>query len=199
MRIVGGRLGGRRFPGPPGNVTRPTSERVREAIASALEARDAIAERRVLDLYAGTGALGFEALSRGARSVVFVERDARVAKALEQSAAGLGVAQEIEILRADLTRERCQAEVLQRSPFGLVLMDPPYADLATAVSVLETLCERGLLAEDGVVLLEHAAKSTPIVPSALVPLSRYRYGDTAVMLLAAVAAPEVPAQGDDRT
>ncbi len=196
MRIVGGRLGGRRFPGPPGDVTRPTSERVREAIASALDARDAIAGRQVLDLYAGTGALGFEALSRGAARVLFVERDARVAKAIEQSADSLGVRSEVAILRGDLTRERCQVDVLARGPFGLVLLDPPYADLSPAIGVLETLCARGLLAEDAVVLLEHAAKSMPAVPSALVPLSRYRYGDTAVVLLAARAAPE---KGDDRT
>lgn len=193
MRIVGGKLGGRRFPGPPGNVTRPTAERVREAIASALEARDAIAGRRVLDLYAGTGALGFEALSRGASHVVFVERDVRVAKALTQSAESLGVRSEVDIINKDLTRERSQSEVLDRGPFGLVLMDPPYADLTSAVAVLEALCARGLLADDAVVLLEHAAKSTPSVPS-LVPLSRYRYGDTAVVLL---EAPAATATGDD--
>ena len=114
-----------------------------------------------------------------------------MAKALEQSAENLGVRAEIEILRADLTRERSQVDVLARGPFGLVLMDPPYADLTSAVAVLDALCARGLLADDAVVLLEHAAKSTPDVPAALVPLSRYRYGDTAVVLLAA------PAKGDD--
>jgi len=198
VRIVGGRLGGRRFPGPPGDVTRPTAERAREGIASALEARNAISGRRTLDLYAGTGALGFEALSRGARHVVFVERDARVARALQSSADSLGVRHEIEVLRLDLSRERSQAEVLKRGPFGLVLMDPPYADLTAAVALLGALCRGGLLAEDAVVLLEHAAKDTPILPVNLVPLSRYRYGDTAVVLLEASVAPEVPeAQGDD--
>ncbi len=177
---------------------------MREAIASALEARDLIADRRVLDLYAGTGALGFEALSRGAKHVVFAERDARVAKALEQSADSLGVRKEVEILRVDLTRERGQSDVLARGPFGLVLMDPPYADLTSAMAVLEALCARGLLADDAVVLLEHAAKSTPAVPlEFLLPLSRYRYGDTAVVLLApileAAVEEEAEEEGDDPT
>lgn len=184
MRIVGGRLGGRHLKSPPGNVTRPTAERVREAVASALEARDLIAGRKVLDLYAGTGALGFEALSRGASEVVFVERDPRVAKALEQSAESLGVSAEVWVLKLDLTREKSQLEVLRRAPFGLVLMDPPYADVPAALSCLGALCQGGLLADEGVVLLEHAAKNTPAFPAFLTPLSRYRYGDTAVALLA---------------
>jgi len=193
VRIVGGRLGGRRFPGPPGDVTRPTSERAREGLASALDARNAIVGRRVLDLYAGTGALGFEALSRGAAGVVFVERDARVARALQASADSLGVRSEIEVLRLDLSRARSHVEVLKRGPYGLVMLDPPYADLKSAVSVLASLCQGGLLAEDAVVLLEHAAKDTPVLPADLSPLSRYRYGDTAVVLLALA----VSVQGDD--
>ncbi len=184
MRIVGGRLGGRRFSGPPGNVTRPTAERVREAIASALEARGAIAGKRVLDLYAGTGALGLEALSRGAAHAVFVERDARVARALAESADALGVRSLIEIVRADLHRPRCHPGILALGPFGLVLIDPPYADLSASLSMLATLCAGGLLADDALVLLEHASKDTPVLPAALLPLSRYRYGDTAVTLLA---------------
>src|SRR5689334_16347957 len=91
VRIVGGRLGGRRIAPPPGNVTRPTSERVREALTSALSARGAIEGARVVDLFAGTGALGFEMLSRGASQVLFVERDARVAEHIRSAAEGLDV------------------------------------------------------------------------------------------------------------
>jgi 16S rRNA (guanine966-N2)-methyltransferase len=184
MRIVGGRLSGRRFKGPPGEVTRPTAERVREAIASALEARDLIQGRRVLDLYAGTGALGFEALSRGAESAVFVERDPRVAKALEESAQELGVREASSVLRDDLTRSRAQREVLARGPFSLVFADPPYADLARALDAIEALCAAGLLAPGGVLLLEHTSKVTPRLPNSLTELSSYRYGDSAVLMLA---------------
>jgi 16S rRNA (guanine966-N2)-methyltransferase len=183
VRIVGGRLSGRRFKGPEGNVTRPTAERVREALASALEARGLIAGARVLDAYAGTGALGFEALSRGAAHVVFVERDPRVATALRRSGESLGLTAEITIVRDDLTRPRTQREVLSRGPFDLVLSDPPYADVERAVEALQALCRAGLLAPGGVLLLEHAAKVTPRLPDEFIELSSYRYGDTAVVLL----------------
>jgi 16S rRNA (guanine966-N2)-methyltransferase len=103
MRIVGGTLGGRRIAPPSGNLTRPTSERVREALASALEARDAIADARVLDLYAGTGALGFEMLSRGAAKLVCVERDARMAEHIRRGAQSLDVSGQVEVLREDVT------------------------------------------------------------------------------------------------
>jgi 16S rRNA (guanine966-N2)-methyltransferase len=184
MRIVGGKLSGRRFKGPPGDATRPTAERVREAVASALMARGLIEGRRVLDLYAGTGALGFEALSRGAGSAVFVERDPRVAKALEASAQELGLGDVSYVLREDLSRPRALREVLARGPFSLVFADPPYADLARAIDVIEALCAASLLAADGVLLLEHSAKVTPRLPNSLTELSSYRYGDTAVLLLA---------------
>ncbi|MBP7683736.1 MAG: RsmD family RNA methyltransferase, partial [Deltaproteobacteria bacterium] len=100
MRIVGGTLGGRRFDGPPSDLTRPTSERVREALASALDARDAIRDVRVLDLFAGTGALAFEALSRGATDACLVERDPRVVKAAQQSIAALGLGERCVVVRA---------------------------------------------------------------------------------------------------
>jgi 16S rRNA (guanine966-N2)-methyltransferase len=182
MRIVGGRLGGRRLKPPPGNVTRPTAERVREALASALEARDAIVGQRALDLYAGTGALGFEMLSRGAAGVVFVESDARVAAALTQSARELGVSSEVEVLRADVGKPAAQAAIVQRGPFGLVLADPPYRDVERAIASLAGLVEAGLLADDAVLLLEHSSKGTLSLPPPFEVVSNYRYGDTAVTL-----------------
>ena len=182
MRIVGGRLGGRRLKPPTGNVTRPTSERVREALASALEARDFIAGRRVLELFAGTGALGFEMLSRGAAHVVFVEKDARMAKALSASARELDVSSDVAVLQLDVSRAAAQAQILALAPFSLVLLDPPYKDVGDAVASLEAMCSAGLLAEDAVLLLEHPAKGSLALPPAFRVLNSYRYGDTAVAL-----------------
>jgi 16S rRNA (guanine966-N2)-methyltransferase len=182
MRIVGGRFGGRRLKPPPGNVTRPTAERAREGIASALEARSAIEGQRVLDLYAGTGALGFEMLSRGAEHVVFVEKDARVARALVESAGELEVEAEVTILREDANKTAGQAAILRHAPFGLVLADPPYRDVDAAVSTLATLVSQGLLADDAVVLLEHAAKGTMRLPPEFRVMGSYRYGDTTVTM-----------------
>jgi 16S rRNA (guanine966-N2)-methyltransferase len=182
MRIVGGRLGGRRIAPPPGNVTRPTADRVREALASALAAREAIEGRRVLDLYAGTGALGFEMLSRGASHVVFVERDPRVGEHIRRTARELSVASEVEVLREDVTKAKGQAAIVARAPYGLVLADPPYRDVTQAVEAISHLCAAGLLADNAVLLLEHASKVKLELPAEFVVVSSYRYGDTAVTL-----------------
>jgi 16S rRNA (guanine966-N2)-methyltransferase len=182
MRIVGGRFGGRHLRVPIGKGTRPTAERVREAIASLLSARDAIADAQVLELYAGTGALGFELLSRGARHVVFVERDGAMAAAIKAAGDELGAASELTVLRADLSKERSQEQILARGPYSLVLADPPYADADAALAVLASLAERSLLSEGALLLLETSAKRAPSLPSAFTLLSHYRYGDTAVAL-----------------
>jgi len=184
VRIVGGSLGGRRLRAPPGEGTRPTSERVREAIASALAARGAIEGAQVLELYAGSGALGFEMLSRGAERVLFVERDPRVARLLRESAEALGVRDRVEIACEDATREKTHAAILARGPFSLVLADPPYRDVQAAVDALAALCDKGMLAPDACLLLEHGAKGAPVLPNTFDVLSHYRYGDTAVVLFA---------------
>jgi 16S rRNA (guanine966-N2)-methyltransferase len=182
MRIVGGRFGGRHVRVPVGKGTRPTAERVREAIASVLAARGAIEEARVLELYAGTGALGFELLSRGAAHVVFVEKDGSMASAIQGVASELGLVDEVTVLRADVTKERAQSDVLARGPYSLVLADPPYRDAEAALLRIAELAERGLLSEDALLLLETSAKQAPSLPVSFTLLSHYRYGDTAVAL-----------------
>ena len=131
MRVVAGLYGGRRISAPPGRDTRPTSDRVREALFSILGPLD---DERVLDLYAGSGALGIEAVSRGAASAVFVERDARALAALRRNLEGLG-------LRADVRRADVLAALSDASrrgeTYSLVLLDPPYrlaADLGVPLS-----------------------------------------------------------------
>jgi 16S rRNA (guanine966-N2)-methyltransferase len=192
IRIVGGTLGGRRLAAPPGHATRPTSERVREAIASALASRDAIQGARVVDLYAGSGALGFEMLSRGAEHVVFVERDARVARLIRDNAQELGVSARVDVLVEDVTRNKGQAAIVQRGPFALLLADPPYRDVQPATTAIAALCAHGALASDANLLLEHGTKGTPILPSDFHVISNYRYGDTAVLLFSSSLARERP-------
>ena len=191
MRIIGGTLGGRRLRAPSGSATRPTSDRVREAIASALSARAVIEGARVLDLYAGSGALGLEMLSRGAAHALFVERDPRAARIVRENAGELGVQDRVEVLADDLTRARTQEAVTARGPFSLVLADPPYRDAQAAVAALVALTERGALAPDACLLLEHGAKGAPDLPKSFEVLTKYRYGDTAVLLF--TAAPSAPA------
>lgn len=199
MRIVGGTLSGRRFAGPPGDATRPTSDRVREAIASAIESRGGFERARVLDLFAGTGAMAFEAISRGAAHAVLVERDAKVARAIARSAAELGVTAQCTIVVADLTSRGAlvRIESASRGAFDRVFADPPYADIDTVPPLLSELRARGLLAPGAILAVEHAKRHAPARPEGFEILSEPRYGDTAVLLMT-ISAPEprTPDEGE---
>ncbi|HTR88897.1 MAG TPA: 16S rRNA (guanine(966)-N(2))-methyltransferase RsmD [Solirubrobacteraceae bacterium] len=123
MRVIAGRFGGRRLRAPAGGGTRPTAERVREAVFSML---GDVEGARVLDLFAGSGALGIEALSRGAARAVFVERDRRAREALEGNLAALGLREPRASVRGeDATRALRRARELEET-YDLVLIDPPY-------------------------------------------------------------------------
>ena len=122
MRIVAGSARGRRIEAPPGRETRPTSDRVREAVFNALGSLGAVDDARVIDLFAGSGALGLEALSRGAAHAVFVERDRRTAELVSRNVAGLGFGDRAEVVLADAE------QWIERAPEAdLLLCDPPYA------------------------------------------------------------------------
>ncbi len=174
-RIVAGLAGGRRIAVPP-HGTRPTSDRVREAVFSALEARMDLDGARVLDLYAGSGALGLEALSRGAARARFVESDRRAADVLRRNVADLALPG-AEVTAAPV------ATVLAAppdAPYDLVLADPPYAlpdgDLA---AVLAALTAGGWLAPSALLVVERSARNaTPTWPEGVSPLTERRYGDT---------------------
>jgi 16S rRNA (guanine966-N2)-methyltransferase len=177
VRIVAGVAGGRRLDVPP-HGTRPTSDRVREAVFSALQARRDLDGARVLDLYAGSGALGLEALSRGAAHVRFVESDRRAAAVLRRNVEALGLAG-AQVTTADVP-------VVLRGdpgqPYDVVLADPPYALEDCALGgVLSALVSGGWLAPAGLVVVERPAKAlTPSWPDGVLALTHRRYGDTAV-------------------
>jgi 16S rRNA (guanine966-N2)-methyltransferase len=172
MRIVGGSLGGRVIRAPAGAATRPTSEKVRQAIFNILPD---LAGAQVLDLFAGSGALGLEALSRGAARAVFVEAARPALAALRANIAALAVGDRAAVVTGDAV----QAAARERpsSPWQLVLVDPPYrSDLAQrAVLALP----REHLAPGAVIVIEHDGRNAP--PDALGSLLRTdqrRYGDT---------------------
>ncbi|MGA8047912.1 MAG: 16S rRNA (guanine(966)-N(2))-methyltransferase RsmD [Dermatophilaceae bacterium] len=177
-RIIAGMLRGRRLHTPKGSATRPTSDRTREALFSALAARGVIEGARVLDLYAGSGALGIEAVSRGARAAILVDSDRGAVAAMRRSLSDLGLEQ--VSVRARDVRAYLQGTA---SEHDLVLVDPPY-DLpeATLAGVLEALTV-GWLAEDAVVVVERSARSPePTWPPGLESVQDRRYGETAVWL-----------------
>jgi 16S rRNA (guanine966-N2)-methyltransferase len=177
VRIVAGVAGGRRL-AVPARGTRPTSDRVREAVFSAVQARRGLEGARVLDLYAGSGALGLEALSRGAAHVRFVELDRQVAAVLRRNVKALGLpgaevttADVLAVLRSD-----------PGQPYDVVLADPPYAlDDRALGSVLNALASGGWLAPGALVVVERASRApAPAWPPDVVALTNRRYGDTAV-------------------
>jgi 16S rRNA (guanine966-N2)-methyltransferase len=195
VRIIGGTLRGRRLAADPASATRPTSDRVREALASALHARALLADARVLDLFAGTGALGFEALSRGAHSLLAVDLDAIAVAGIAANARALGIDAHTRVLRLDLLGPIAKlATALRRTeqaPFTLVFADPPYTLSERAAAMLGELAAHTLLAEGAVVAFEHAVKHPPTRPAAFSELATYAYGDTGVSLWEMIAwAPE---------
>jgi 16S rRNA (guanine966-N2)-methyltransferase len=124
MRVVAGSARGRRLVAPPGDATRPTSDRVREAIFNALWSRGAVVDATVLDLFAGSGAMGIEALSRGAAHATFVDDDGRARRVISDNLATCGLAD-----RADVVADKAERFV-ERSPgqaYDVVFCDPPYA------------------------------------------------------------------------
>jgi 16S rRNA (guanine966-N2)-methyltransferase len=131
MRVIAGELGGRRLKAPAGRVTRPTSDRVREAVFGML---GDVEGTRVLDLFAGTGALGIEALSRGARSAVFVERDVGVVKVLKANLAALGIAPAAAQVRRTDALEALRSAKTSQETYDLVFIDPPYGRARPAPS-----------------------------------------------------------------
>ncbi len=182
MRVIAGRVGGRTFAAPPGRDTRPTGERVREALFSSLAPR--LHGAAVLDLYAGSGALGIEALSRGARTATFVESDRRAAGIVGVNLDALGLADAAEVQHT--TAERfCPAPT--RGPFDVVLCDPPYAlALADVHDRLTELHAAGALAIGAVVVVERDKRDPAldaVPPRFLASARRRSYGDTVLLVL----------------
>ena len=176
-RIIGGSARGRRIKAPSGDQTRPTSDRVREALFSSLTSEvGSIAGVRFLDLYAGSGAVGLEARSRGAGSVTLVEQDRRTASVIHANARSLGFG-EVEVLVGAVARVLAGEP---RAPYDVVFIDPPYALSNTDVCAdLAALLSHGWLAEGALVVVERATRSGEVVwPDGFAPSRTKRYGET---------------------
>lgn len=184
MRVIAGRLRGRRVDAPKGGDTRPTYDRVRESIFAIIGT--AIEGATVLDLFAGSGVLGIESVSRGARAALLIDIDAGAVAVIRENVEKLGIARECTVRRGDALR------ILERSAlggsFGVVFVDPPYRSGLHAV-VLGLLGERGRLPEGAAVVAEHDARDDlPESAGYLALVRRERYGSTAVSFYEARAA-----------
>jgi 16S rRNA (guanine966-N2)-methyltransferase len=196
-RVIAGEAGGRRLAVPPGTTTRPTSDRAREGLfASLLSELGTFGGRRVLDLYAGSGAIGLEALSRGAERVLLVESDARAAAVIKANVAAVGMpGATVAVDRVErlLSRPPAGASAgasagagasaavgasAEARSYDLVLADPPYALAETAVTRVLTLLEGGWLTDGALVVIERATRSGPLDwPPGYLPSKSRRYGE----------------------
>jgi len=176
MRIVGGSLGGRVLRAPSGAATRPTSEKVREAIFNILPD---VTGADVLDLFAGSGALGIEALSRGAHFALFVDDSAEARALLRGNVEAFGLGAQAQILRADASR---LGPAPAGAPFTLAFLDPPYGK-GLAGPALAALAAGEWLADGALCVVEEAAKAQIAAPPGFPGEDERTYGDTKITFL----------------
>ncbi len=176
LSITGGVLRSRRVPAPRGRAVRPTPGRVKESLFAILGSR--VSGARVLDLFAGTGSLGFEALSRGACWATFVESDTQIAQRLRAVAATLGVADRVSVVAAPAERS---ASRLGGEPFDLVFADPPYAQEPPA-KLFASLRETGAIASATLLVFEHSSRREAPQFAGLSLRRTERYGEVALAL-----------------
>lgn len=180
MRVISGIAGGRRLTTISGRNIRPTSDRVREAIFNIIA--DRVGGSVVLDLFAGVGSLGIEALSRGARHCIFVDNDRAARKVINKNLHDLGFRDLSAVVGADALRaigaER--GPVAERAPYDLIFADPPYA-LDVFDKLLLLIENTRILAGNGLVIVEHSSRdAAPSRSSRMIRVRQERYGDTQV-------------------
>ena len=189
MQIVGGRLKGRTLLTPSSRAIRPTSERLRKSIFDIVEHRfpGHIEGARVVDLFAGTGALAIEALSRGARFGLLVDNGSEARALLRGNVEALALGGVTRIWRADATK---LGSAPKGGPFALAFLDPPYGE-GLAGPALASLVGGGWLESNALCVVEEAAKVEVIAPVGISLIDERTYGDTKIMIFQATAAPPI--------
>lgn len=181
MRIIAGRFKGRRLKTPAGGNTRPTSDRVRESLFSSLESLDVLTGAQVLDLCAGSGGLGFEALSRGAAHVTFIERAAAVCRVITANARALRAAREVDVVQAPAASGAAR---LPAGSIDLIFADPPYPMPETEVAEILDACRPLLRDAEALIVLERSSRSPePSLPAGLEVFRHRKSGETALWFL----------------
>jgi 16S rRNA (guanine966-N2)-methyltransferase len=175
MRIIAGEFKGRRLIAPRGRTTRPTTDQVRTALMDALTPW--LPDARFLDLFAGAGGVGLEALSRGAAHATFVERDAQALRALEANIRTMGLRARTRVLAQGVTGalERLGREGAR---YGLVFLDPSYGDAGAIRNTLAALTRASLLDGSGIVIVQHPSKDPPDPAAGLAITRSRKFGET---------------------
>jgi 16S rRNA (guanine966-N2)-methyltransferase len=181
MRIVGGQHRGRALAAPRGRDIRPTSDRLRESLFNILAHAygDPVSGARVLDLFAGTGALGLEAMSRGAAFALFVDEGAEARALIRENVATLGLGGTTKIFRRDATKLGAAHPI---EPFSLVFLDPPYGR-GLAEPALASARAGGWLTSDALIVVEESVDAMFVAPDGFTEIERRRYDDTELVLL----------------
>lgn len=176
-RIIAGQFKGRHLRTPAGDGTRPTSDRVRESLfASLVSEFGGLDDLRVLDLFAGSGAIGLEAISRGAAHADLVESDAKAVRVVQGNIAELGVTAAARVHRTSAQRFVSTAPA---EPYDLVVLDPPYAmPTAEVADLVAVLARTEWLVPDGLVVVERSTRDPFVWPPGLVPIRERSYGET---------------------
>jgi len=175
MRVISGAAKGRRLKAPKGRALRPTADRVKEALFNILP--HDLSGRKVLDLFAGTGNLSIEALSRGAKAAVLVDVSREATRAIEENVRGLGLTGRSRVLTAPVFKS-VRMLARREEKFDLIFLDPPY-DKELVGETLKAIAAEGILAESGVVVAEHSVREKVQERYGALALSdRRRYGDT---------------------
>jgi 16S rRNA (guanine966-N2)-methyltransferase len=187
MRVVGGRLKGRNLAAPSSREIRPTADRLRESVFNILVHAydDPIEDARVLDLFAGTGALGIEAVSRGAKFALFIDNGAEARALLRNNVEALGLGGVTKVYRRDATNLGPAHPV---EPFSLAFLDPPYGK-GLAEQALASLHDGGWLTRDALVVVEEAKAAAFDPPDGFEELERRAYDDTEFVFLRVTAKP----------
>jgi 16S rRNA (guanine966-N2)-methyltransferase len=194
MRIIGGEARGRPIRLPGGCRIRPTADRIKKSLFDILHP---VTGKSFLDLFAGSGNVGLESLSRGARFAVFVERDFRLVEAIRKGLAQLGFSDRAEVIAADA--ERGLRRLVQRKErFDIIFADPPY-DEGLAFETLKWLEKEDVLAESGIVVLQHSTRETPegLPVRAMAATDQRRYGDTVLSFFKGTDLKSVSCNGND--
>ena len=181
VRVIAGTAKGRRLDTPPGLSTRPVTDRVKESVFGSLEPR--LADAAVLDLYAGSGAMAIEALSRGAAEALLVERDGEAAALIDANLERTGFGDASAVVRSDV---RSYLRRAPRRTFDVVFVDPPYAAPDAEVEEVLGVLAEGWLAPEAIVVIRRQRRSPqPALPEGLEFTRVRNYGDTVVLVAAA--------------